>query len=690
VGVRRSRKRTLRRTVTATFVAFLAAAAVASPAWAAPPDAPPAPTAVAGNAQITVTFTAPGNDGGNMITAYNATCTSSNGGMPGSLSNAGTVTPIVVTGLTNGKSYTCTVTASNTDGTGPASAPSSPAVVPSTVPDAPATPTVSAGNAEIVVSFSPPANNGDPIISYAATCTDGTNPVIRSGTSSPITVFGLVNGTSYTCTVDATNGDGTSPESAPSAAAVPATVPDAPLAPSVAATGTQITVTFAPPANNGGSVITSFEATCGAGTAPPVAMSGPSSPIIVAGLVRGTTYMCTVTATNAIGTSQASPDSAPVTVPAAVPNAPARPTVERGNAKVTITFTPPADNGSAITSYTATCTGRSVTNHVSMSGTGSPIVVPHLANGTQYTCTVTATNAAGPGPPSKPSASVIPAAVPDAPSKPAVARGIAQITVSFSKATNHGSAITGYTATCTSTNNGRTGSRSSAGSPITVTGLTNGRIYTCYVTATNHVGTGPRSVPSSPTVPGTAPAAPTIVSVASGRAPGPVGPLLVSFKAGSDNGTPISSYRATCTPTGGASQRVTSTGTPITVSGLTTGVSYTCSVVAISASGTSGPSHALSATVGTPGTPKIESIRSHLHGLTLTFIVPSNNGEPILHYHALCTSTNGGETASQFSLGSPFPLDGMTPGGRYSCSLTAINLRGASPPVTAGPVTIPY
>jgi hypothetical protein len=679
----------LRRTVAATFVALVATTLAASPAWASAPDAPTAPTAVAGNGQITVTFSAPDSDGGNAITAYNATCTSSNGGTTAKAANSGMVTPIVVTGLSNGKGYTCTVDASNMDGTSPESEPSSPAVVPSTVPDAPATPTVSPGNAEIVVSFSPPADNGNSIISYDATCTGGGSPVTRSGTSSPIIVFGLVNGTSYTCTVDATNGDGTSAESPPSAAAVPATVPDAPLSPSVAASGTQITVTFAPPANNGGSAITSFTATCGGGAAP-VEVSAASSPIIVGGLVRGTTYMCTVTATNALGTSQPSPDSPPITVPAAVPNAPARPTVERGNTKVTVTFAPPANNGSPITSYTATCSGLSATNHVSMSGTSSPIVVAGLANGTKYTCTVTATNAVGTGALSKASGSVIPAAVPDAPSQPTVARGIALIVVSFSKATNQGSAITGYTATCTSTNGGRGGSHSSRGSPIIVTGLTNGRIYTCYVTATNHVGIGPRSVPSVPTVPGTAPSPPTIMSVVSGRAPGPVGPLVVSFKAGSDNGTPISSYRATCTPSGGAPQAVTSTGTPITVPGLTTGVGYTCAVVAISASGTSRSSHALSATVGTPGIPKLESISGHVRGLTITFVVPSNNGDPILHFHAVCTSTNGGETASEFSRGSPFPLNGLTPGGRYSCALTAINRRGASPSVTAGPVRVPF
>ncbi len=92
---------------------------------AAPPSlgAPTAVTAVVGNAAITVRYTAAASNGP-PITGYTATCTSSNGGAAGSNSAAASATSIRVSGLTDGKSYTCTVRASNASGPGPVSAPS--------------------------------------------------------------------------------------------------------------------------------------------------------------------------------------------------------------------------------------------------------------------------------------------------------------------------------------------------------------------------------------------------------------------------------------------------------------------------------------------------------------------------------------------------------------------------------------
>jgi len=92
----------------------------------APPGAPPAPSAVTGNGQATVTVTAGsgGTPASYVVTAApgGATCTVT--GASGSC---------VVTGLTNGIAYTFTATATNEAGTSEASATSN-AVTPTTNP----------------------------------------------------------------------------------------------------------------------------------------------------------------------------------------------------------------------------------------------------------------------------------------------------------------------------------------------------------------------------------------------------------------------------------------------------------------------------------------------------------------------------------------------------------------------------
>ena len=169
------------------------------------PGAPTGVTASAGNGSASVSFSAPASNGGAAITSYAAIC--SGGAAAQNVSGAGS--PLVVAGLVNGTAYSCTVTATNSAGTGPASAAAS--VTPTDgTPGAPGIQTVASANTSALVSFAAPASAGaSAITAYTASCTAGAVQATRGGSGSPILVLGLTNGTSYSCVVTATNGQGT-------------------------------------------------------------------------------------------------------------------------------------------------------------------------------------------------------------------------------------------------------------------------------------------------------------------------------------------------------------------------------------------------------------------------------------------------------------------------------------------------
>ena len=81
--------------------------------WGRPARSADAPTLVrlvSGNGQLRVFFVPPAYNGGSDITAYFASCAPSGGS---AVTVGGTTSPLVVTGLTNGTSYACSVMAHN-------------------------------------------------------------------------------------------------------------------------------------------------------------------------------------------------------------------------------------------------------------------------------------------------------------------------------------------------------------------------------------------------------------------------------------------------------------------------------------------------------------------------------------------------------------------------------------------------
>ena len=394
------------------------------------------------------------------------------------------------------------------DGSG-AAPPADVSITPAPVPDPPTIGTATAGNGSGTVTFTAPANNGGhPITGYTASCAsvNSGTPGSHSGAGSPLVVTGLTNGKTYRCSVTAQSVAGSSAPSAPSNNFVPATVPGAPTnvkaisGSTTTATG-PLTVSFTAPVTNGGSAITSYRATCmSSNSGVTGAKTGAASPLVVTGLTTGKTYTCRVKATNTRGTSLASAPSLPVIVgsPAAPTNVNATSgSTTAATGPLSVGFTPGANNGVTITSFTATCTSSNSGVAGSTTGAGSPLVVNGLTTGKTYTCMVKATNARGAGLPSNPSLAVI-VGSPAAPTGVTVVKvANGQLKVSFTAGANNGASITSFTATCRSSNGGVVGSKTGPASPITVTGLTTAKTYTCTVTATNARGPGLASTPSA-------------------------------------------------------------------------------------------------------------------------------------------------------------------------------------------------
>ena len=164
---------------------------------------------------------------------------------------------------------------------------------------------------------------------------------------------------------------------------------------------------------------TVFTSTAGPAVAPvtvvPVAGSNfPPTSVLISGLVNGTSYTFTVTATNASGTSPASAPSAPVTPPGiAIPAAPTGATAIAGDTEASVTFTvSPPPQGGPITSYVVTSApgGIVVSIPPPASGNTATALVGGLTNGVSYTFTVQAVNVAGSSASSAPSNAVVPSA----------------------------------------------------------------------------------------------------------------------------------------------------------------------------------------------------------------------------------------------------------------------------------------
>lgn len=373
--------------------------------------------------------------------------------------------------------------------------------------------------------------------------------------------------------------------------------PDAPAAPTLTADGTSATATWTAPTVNGGSAVTGYTVTLtpGTGTAVSKAVAADVTTATFPNLVRGESYVATVVATNAVGTSAASAGSAAVQIAAVAPSTPAAPTATAASqSSINVGWVAPVNGGSAITGYTVSVSqGGSVVTTQDFGATATSGTISGLSTATAYSVSVSATNAVGTSELSSATSVTTLASAPDAVAKPTVsAASGSAINVAWVAPADGGSAITGYTVSVQQGGTEvATASVGASTTTTTVSGLTAGTSYTATVTAINAAGTGATSPVSDAVQTYSAPAAPAAPTA---TLDGTAGVAVVWTAPSTDGGSAVTGYTVSLSTAAGivSTQTVASDVLTAAFAGLTPGTSYTASVVATNAVGSSSASAA--------------------------------------------------------------------------------------------------
>jgi len=388
----------------------------------------------------------------------------------------------------------------------------------------------------------------------------------------------------------------------------------------------QVSLSWIPPASDGGAEIIGYDVYLGTSSHGESAVPVNSSLITatgytVTGLTNGTTYYFTVDAVNDADLHSAASAEASATPvsPTTAPGSPSGLTATAGNAQVSLSWTAPAsDGGAQITSYDIYdgTTGNVKTTAPVASSKGTSVTVKNLANGTTYYFKVAAVNTVGVGPASS-AASATPAAAVTKPAPPTgltATPGHGRVILSWTAPGSDGGAgISGYLIYQGISPGGEAGTPVN-GAPVsatsyTVTGLTNGTTYYFKVAAVNDAKRqGNDSGEASATPVSAAASASATASASHGSGTGapaaPGGPTGLTATAGNarvslswtapafDGGSPLARYQvylATNPSTSDLSAGTpvkSVTGTSTVVTGLTNGTTYYFAVTAVNADGT--------------------------------------------------------------------------------------------------------
>ena len=322
----------------------------------------PVLTAVAGNGQVSLSWTVPTSNGA--IDHYNLYRNGTAVGTAGSIS-------FVDTNVSIGTTYSYQVSAHNSAGYGPNSTAAT--ATPQTVPGAPTMLIATPSRAQVSLTWTAPSNNGGAAIDYYLVYVDGVAGV-QQYTATAATITGLTNGQTYNFTVSAHNPAGNGSQSV-ALASTPFTVPGTPGGLIATPSSAQVSLTWTAPSNNGGAAIDYYlvyvDGVAGV-------QQYTATAATITGLTNGQTYNFTVSAHNLAGNgSQTTAVSATVNPVMATPDSPTGLAAVAGDAQVSLSWTAPASDGGATIDYYIIYQNGSDVQHA----TGTSATVNGLVDG---------------------------------------------------------------------------------------------------------------------------------------------------------------------------------------------------------------------------------------------------------------------------------------------------------------------
>jgi hypothetical protein len=222
-------------------------------------------------------------------------------------------------------------------------------------PDAPSTVDVSPGDAQVLVTWAAPADNGSPLISYLvswrAVSGARAGSITVPARSLETTISGLANGTTYVVSVAARNQAGPGPGTqSPTFVPNPGLTAPADLQ-AMATSNGAVTVTWRSTARTTHGPVQFFVTAAGQTVA-----QTSRTRVVITGLTLGRPYRFTVAAAD--GSGQRRSATSEIVIPFSPAAAPGALRSSSGAGTVDLSWTPPAVNGGTLAGYLVSANGE--------------------------------------------------------------------------------------------------------------------------------------------------------------------------------------------------------------------------------------------------------------------------------------------------------------------------------------------